>query len=253
MSRTIFRYLPAALLAAALTAGPVGAPRAETPAKAPAEGRVVVELYTSQGCNSCPPADALLGRLAQRKDVMALSFHVDYWDYLGWKDPFALRDSTMRQRSYARHFRRGYVYTPQMVIDGRAEVVGTRAGSVEAAIQAARKRGGALAIGFEKDANGAHVAVLPDAAKAEPATVYMVLFDKSHTTDIKRGENGGKSLTYHHVVRAIRKVGRYDGKAVRVPLPIVESAGHEQRDACAVLVQSEETGGILGAAVMALK
>jgi hypothetical protein len=252
MKRAFSTYLPAALLAAALVTGLVtglgGAARAEAPGP-----RVVVELYTSQGCNSCPPADALLGRLAKRKDVLALSFHVDYWDYLGWKDTFALHAATTRQREYARHFHRGYVYTPQMVIDGRAEVVGSRSWSVESAIKKALKRGGDLVVRLEEDKSGAYVAVLPDAPKPEAAAVYMVLFDNAHTTDIKRGENGGKKLTYHNVVRAIRKVGSYDGKAKRLKLPVVENAGHEKRDGCAVLVQSTETGGILGAGVMALK
>jgi len=219
------------------------------------KGPVVVELYTSQGCYSCPPADAHLGKLAKQKNIIALSFHVTYWDYLGWKDPFALKAATKRQRYYSRHFRRGYVYTPQMVIDGQSETVGSRTGSVDRAIRKATRRSDKIAVKFRKDADGKLYAVLParkSSGRAEPATVWMVLFDRSHTTDIRRGENGGKKLTYHNVVRKLTPLGTWNGEGKSVAVPVHQPGADGKRDGCVVIVQSNKTGLILGAALMPL-
>ena len=245
MNATLFKYLRAPALAFAL-AGPFGAPALA------AEDPVVVELFTSQGCNSCPPADVYLGKLAKRKRIIALSFHVDYWDYLGWKDRFALPGSTKRQRAYARQFKRGYVYTPQMVIDGQAEIIGSRIGEIDRAIARASARKDKIAVRLVKGADGKLTAMLParaDGAKAEPATVWMVLIDRKHTTRIKRGENGGKQLTYTHVVRTLRKVGAWAGEKTALELPVDDTLPG-RRDACVVIVQSDKTGRILGAAMM---
>lgn len=219
------------------------------------KGPVVVELYTSQGCHSCPPADAYLGKLAKREGVIALSFHITYWDYLGWRDPFALPAATKRQRSYSRQFRRGYVYTPQMVIDGRAETVGSRSSSVDREIRRAKARDGKIAVTFEKGADGSLKAILPARANGDKpvrATVMMVLFDRAHTTKIKRGENAGKTLTYHNVVRAMRKIGTWDGAAQTIRVPL-HSAGSGGRDGCVIIVQDQKTGHILGAGLMPMK
>jgi hypothetical protein len=234
----------AAVFALALLTGGSSTTLAE---KAP----VVVELYTSQGCSSCPPADAYLGELSKRKNIIALSFHVTYWDYLGWKDRFALKAATTRQRTYSRHFRRGYVYTPQMVIDGRAEVVGSRRRSVDRAIRKAASRGDKISVTFRKGKDGKLLAVLPArkaSGTAERATVWMALFDRSHTTDIRRGENGGKKLTYFHVVRKLTALGNWQGESKSITVP-VQAAG---ADGCVVIVQSNQTGRILGAALMPL-
>lgn len=245
MNRMLFKYLSAPAIAFALLAGFVA------PALA-GESPVVVELFTSQGCNTCPPADAYLGKLAKRKGIIALSFHVTYWDYLGWKDPFGSPKSTKRQRRYARQFKRGYVYTPQMVIDGQTEIVGSRSAQIDRAIARAGERKDKIAVRLVEGADGKVRAMLPAraaSAKIEPATVWMMLIDRSHTTKIKRGENGGKRLTYTHVVRTLRRVGVWRGEKIELELPVTETIPG-RRDACVVLVQSDKSGRILGAALM---
>jgi len=244
----MIRYIPISLAAVVVgLAFLTGGPSATLADKGP----VVVELYTSQGCSSCPPADAYLGKLAKQDNIIALSFHVTYWDYLGWKDPFALKAATKRQRAYSRHFRRGFVYTPQMVIDGQSEVVGSRQFSVDRAIGKATQRTDKITVSLKKGADGKVHAALPmrqASGAAERATVWMVFFDKRHTTDIRRGENGGRKLTYHNVVRKMVRLGSWDGEKKTMALPAAEPG----RDGCAVLVQSDQTGRILGAAVMSL-
>src|SRR5215470_2470293 len=139
------RIIPVLLLAAVIAVGHASATSAQD--KPP----VVLELFTSQGCSSCPPADALLGELAQRPGIVALAFHVDYWDYIGWKDPYASPTNTQRQHDYAVALGLHMVYTPQMVVDGRTDVVGSERGDVETAIGRAAA-GPKLAISIEKDA-----------------------------------------------------------------------------------------------------
>jgi len=225
-----------------------GAVIAATPPAAPAAEPVVVELFTSQGCSSCPPADALLTDLSRREDVLALSFHVNYWDYIGWKDPFASVAATERQRSYTRPFGLSYVYTPQMVIQGRRQMTGSdRRGVLEAVDrEAALPR---LKVEIGGDAGGA-TAVLPARDGAEASTLWAVAFDYAHTTRIERGENGGRTLAYSNVVRDILRIGPWRGEAARVPLPMSELAAG--RDAVALLVQEDNSGAILGAAVLNL-
>ena len=248
----MMRYIPISLAAAVFGLAFLTGGSAPTLAD---KGPVVVELYTSQGCNSCPPADAFLGELAKRENIIALSFHVTYWDYLGWKDRFAFKGATKRQRAYSRHFRRGFVYTPQMVIDGQSEVVGTRQFSVNRAIGKAARRTDKISVTFKKGADGKLHAVLPmrqTSGAAERATVWMVLFDRKHVTDIRRGENGGKKLAYHNVVRKLTSLGSWAGKSKSIALPVHAAGPAGRRDGCAVIVQSNQTGRIIGAAVMPL-
>ncbi|MBE0533333.1 MAG: DUF1223 domain-containing protein [Rhodospirillales bacterium] len=209
---------------------------------------VVVELFTSQGCSSCPPADALLTELSRRDGVLALSFHVNYWDYIGWKDPFASVAATERQRGYTRPFGLSYVYTPQMVIQGRRQMTGSdRRGVLEGiAREADLPR---LKVEIAGDASGA-AAVLPARDGAETSTLWAISFDYAHTTRIERGENGGRTLAYSNVVRDIRRIGSWRGEAAWVPLPMSELAAG--RDAVALLVQADTSGAILGAAVLGL-
>src|SRR6516162_11701198 len=144
---------------------------------------VVLELFTSQGCSSCPPADALLGKLAKRTDVLPLAFHVDYWDYIGWKDPYASKEATDRQYAYGRSLGLNMVYTPQMVIDGSQDVVGSDEGAVIRGIAAGmiRKK---LKLSILRSESGAYRVAIPagDAPRA-PASVYVALFDKAHRTE----------------------------------------------------------------------
>src|SRR5262244_3732178 len=173
------------MLLAAVVAGVIGA-GARAQDKAP----VVVELFSSEGCSSCPPADALLGELAQRPGIVALAFHVDYWDYIGWKDPYASPANTQRQHDYAAALRLHMVYTPQMVVDGRTDVVGSERADVEAAIGKAAAQP-KLAVAIEKDGAGYRVVIPAAAAPAGgPATVWLAFFDSEKETRVARGENG---------------------------------------------------------------
>jgi len=215
---------------------------------------VVVELFTSQGCSSCPPADRLLGELARRPDVLALSFAVDYWDYIGWKDPFASPAHTERQRAYGRTLGRRVVYTPQMVVDGADEAVGSARANVEARIAAAAARGGKLILRFAQDESGRNRILIPARtphipSAAIPATVWLVLYDREHVTAVKRGENAGATLVNHNVVRELRRLGQWTGAATELPFDIAPGAAG---DGCAVIVQAGLTGPILGAAAMPL-
>jgi hypothetical protein len=217
----------------------------------PAQSRdlTVVELFTSQGCSSCPPADAFLGELAKRDDVLALSFHVDYWDYIGWKDTYASPANTERQRQYARRFGLGYVYTPQMVVQGTAQTTGSDRPSVLNSIAQAKTQ---PHVPVEIRREGDNVSVVLPASDNDPeAAILSVLFDRSNPTDIRRGENSGRKISYSNVVRKMKVIGAWRGDAMTVPLPVSE-IDSEGRDACAIIVQSLRTGMILGAAVLDL-
>jgi len=207
---------------------------------------VVVELFTSQGCNSCPPADAFLGELAARPDVLALGLHVDYWDYIGWKDPFAQRAHTERQRSYSRVLHQRYVYTPQMVIDGMLQGVGSDQATINRLIDKARKVGASgptLAVNGSGPKRVVHVGA---GKAAGPATVWLVFFDSKRETKVKAGENSGQRLANYNVVRTMTAVGTWTGSAIDIPVDL--DAIDADCDGAAVIVQSDETGPILAAA-----
>ncbi len=231
------------LLAAGVAAG-VGAAAGRAQDKAP----VVVELFTSEGCSSCPPADALLGELAQRPDVVPLAFHVDYWDYIGWKDPYASPANTQRQHDYAAALGLHMVYTPQMVVDGRTDVVGSERGDVEAAIGKAAA-GPKLAVSIEKDGAGYRVLIPAGAAPAGGATVWLALFDREQATRVARGENGGRTLKEYNIVHEWRRLATWDGSALSLPLAM---PAKPDQDGCAIIVQSDPVGPVLGAALMKL-
>jgi hypothetical protein len=177
---------------------------------------VLVELFTSQGCSSCPPADALLGELAQRRDVVALAFHVTYWDRLGWKDSFAAEAWTDRQRGYAALVGTHGVYTPQMVVGGRLDVVGSDRRRVLAAVDLARSRAPAAAITFDDHGR----AQLPTVSLGRPARLLRADFTDLAEVDIGRGENAGRTIAYHRVVRALADVGPWDGQARSLEVPV---------------------------------
>lgn len=232
------------LLAFVLTATLLGlAPR--TMAAEEAAAPVVVELFTSQGCSSCPPADALLRDLAAREDVIALSHHVDYWDYIGWEDPFARPEATERQRAYSRALQLSFIYTPQMVIDGRFDVVGSRRGQVISTIGISGGEGKPAAV--EIDPARGLIVVAAGARPAQPCSVYLAFYDKSHETAVERGENHGRELVNANVVRSFEKIGTYDGARLELEADFAaaEAAG---RGGAAVLVQEASNGRIVGAA-----
>ena len=200
---------------------------------------VLVELFTSQGCSSCPPADAFLGELAARQDVVALSFHVDYWNYIGWKDPFATSWATQRQREYGRTLGQRYVYTPEIVVDGAAHAAGSDRDEVERLIAEAEARPGPV---VEAERNADEIRIRIGAGKGE-GTVWLVRFDPEHVTRIERGENGGRTLRNFNVVRGMTKLGTWSGE----PLDLRAEPGPV---GCAVIVQDEGSGKVAGAAVV---
>jgi hypothetical protein len=205
----------------------------------------VVELFTSQGCSACPPADALLGEIARQPDILALSEHVDYWDYLGWHDPYAMASMTVRQRAYARSLGLKYVYTPQVVVQGLLQAAGTDRAAVLKAIAEAP----ATTVDLDLAWNGpGRLAVRLGKAppEARPSDIWFVLFDRTRTTRIGTGENSGRQLVNHHVVREFRHVAAWDGQpgevVVAVPAMDPQAAG------CAVIVQAMDGGPVHGAA-----
>lgn len=222
----------AALLAPTLLAGPATGASPAQPA--------VVELFTSQGCSSCPPANAAVASIADRPDVLALSFGVTYWDKLGWADTFGHPAFTNRQWVYARHFKRDQVYTPQVVVNGRVHSVGNRRALLEQLIREHDRKGGPL-VSLADDA----VLVPAAAAPAGGAYVWMVRYDpRTVQVPVRRGENGGKTLPHRNVVRELVMVGPWNGAERRYALPAPTQAGLRT----AVLVQAVGSGHILAAA-----
>jgi hypothetical protein len=202
------------------------------------ERPIVVELFTSEGCSSCPPADALLAELADRPDILALSFHVDYWDGLGWKDPFSSREATQRQERYKTLLDLATVYTPQIVVDGRWQAVGSDRDAVERALDAARRDHANLPIALTVDRSKAQIK-LSAVGDSVPASVLLIGFDRRHVDKVKGGENGGRTLAHADVVRGVDEVG----SAKEIVTPI-----RWQCDRVAAIVQAKD-GRILGVAV----
>jgi hypothetical protein len=199
---------------------------------------VVVELFTSQSCSSCPPADALLGELAQRGDVVALGFHISYWDGLGWKDPFSSQSSTDRQRAYARLFNLGQVYTPQMVIDGAHEMVGSDRNEVLAAVRDARPETIAP-VTFAADRRSVAIG-----AGNGRGNVLLVRFAQKRTTRVAGGENARRTLQDANGVEMLASLGSWNGFALSFAIePPADGEG------VAVLVQAPN-GQMLGAAAL---
>lgn len=220
----------------AIVLGSTSAAAAVPVATAPS---VVVELFTSQGCSSCPPADALLSAMAERDDVISLSFHVDYWDRLGWEDPFSLHASTERQHAYAAAWSSTEIYTPQMVVNGRTGVVGSRPDAVATAMSDAV---GGLTVPVSLSVSAGQVQIrAPDLPAG--AMVWLVGFQDGQETRVLRGENAGETIVNRHNVLALAPVELDGAGFAIVPAP--------PGDGVAVLVQTGD-GTILGAAQMPL-
>jgi hypothetical protein len=212
-------------------------------AMAQAETRpAVVELFTSQGCSSCPPADAFLGELARRGDVIALAYHVDYWDNLGWKDPFASPAATQRQRLYGRALGLSGIYTPQMVVDGHIDAVGSDRASVKAAL-AGTRQGPEIRL---DPANGKLTVSVSAQKGAAAAEVILVAYAEEAQTKVQRGENAGRSLTEYAIVQGVYPLGRWSGEAASYSIDLSTLASGATH--AAVLVQTPGPGAIIGAA-----
>lgn len=212
-------------------------------ASAAEKSGVVVELFTSQGCSSCPPADAYLGELARRPDVVALSFHVDYWDHLGWRDPYARPGNSKRQRSYVTALGARYVYTPQMVVDGSFQDVGSNRQRIEYLIgKAARQRAAAPPIAL--DGRELALGAAPAALEGEVG-VWLFFYERARQNDVSNGENKGRHMRTTNVVRAVQSLGIYAGKARSVAIDM--STVPAECDGVAVLLQQTGPGRIIAA------
>jgi len=219
--------------AALIVALPIAAQAATT------EPLVVVELFTSQGCSSCPPADAYLSELSRsRSDVLPLAFHVTYWNNLGWKDPFSFDAATQRQATHAARFGDGS-YTPEIVIDGRHGLVGSDRNSAEAAIADEKKVSAVNApLSATKADKGISITV---GAGGGNARVVLVGYDAEHRTSVGRGENSGRTLTESNVVRSIQLVGQWTGA------PLELNTAMPAGEKVAVILEAPD-GSIVGAA-----
>jgi hypothetical protein len=229
-----------AALAVAVAGGLAGCPALAQPAPT-----TVLELFTSQGCKSCPAADALFAQYAKRPDVLALTFNVDYWDYLGWKDTLASPDHSDRQRQYAVASGDGHIYTPQVVVDGRTHVVGSDPRQVDKAIVA---NAGSLTVPLTLSASTDAVTVTV-AGATQPdlphATLWLVMYNPSVTVPVDKGENGGKSLTYTNVVRKLRPIAMWKGSLMTVDIPMSELM-RSKAIRGAVILQVDRGDGRLG-------
>jgi hypothetical protein len=223
-----------------------------------ADPRAVVELFTSQGCSSCPPADKVIGELAKDPTVIALSMPIDYWDYLGWKDTLADARFTARQRAYSKMRGDREVYTPQAVINGSAHVIGSDRAGIENAIGATSKAEGVMSVPVTMTQTGNKLTVSVAASDKVPAAmhgeVWICAISKAVPISILRGENHGRDLTYYNVVRNLMKLGDWNGSPGSWTVPI-ESVEQEGVDGAVVYVQDgsgERPGPMLGAAYTSL-
>ena len=222
-----------------------------------ADPRAVVELFTSQGCSSCPPADQIIGELARDPDVIALSMPIDYWDYLGWKDTLADARFSARQKAYSHMRGDRDVYTPQVIVNGSANVIGSDRAGIDGAIQDTRKASGVMSVPVTMTLSGKQITVAVAASKT-PASgrgeVWICSVSKAVPISIGRGENRGREVTYYNVVRNILKVGDWNGSSASWTVPL-ENISREGVDAAVVYIQDgnrEKPGAMLGAAYTSL-
>lgn len=221
------------------------------------EPRAVIELFTSQGCSSCPPADKLVGELSQDSSIVAVTLPVDYWDYLGWKDTLALHGHSKRQRAYAEARGDREVYTPQVVVNGVVHVLGSDRAAIDNAIAQTRHTATPLTVPVTLAVTGDKVTVnVPASGIHHSAEVWLCPFASKAKVKIERGENRGHTFTYYNVVRRWVKLGDWNGKAETFSVPVADVAkGEADIDHVAVFVQSgaaSKPGVMLGAATASL-
>lgn len=212
----------------------------------------VVELFTSQGCSSCPPADAAFRKLVNQGDVIALAYHVDYWNYLGWADTLSSKENTERQYGYAKTMGRSNVYTPQAIVNGRDHLAGADLNGINTKIDTYSSEGNGLTVPISAAMRGDELEIKIGAGQGK-ANVVMVYFDKEKTIDVEKGENSGQKISYLHSVTNVETVGMWDGKATSLTLP-ASVLQRPQLEGCAILLQSATADGdpaaILGATVV---
>jgi hypothetical protein len=237
---TLTRRKALGLAAASLTA-----PYFASPASA-ATAPVLVELFTSQGCSSCPPADKLAGELIGQPGVTVVSLNVDYWDYLGWRDTLAKPEYTQRQMAYAHSRGDNDVYTPQMVVNGSFHAVGSNRSAVETAIANARRSAPAVALQIRATDNDI-IIDMPNGDSASDATLWVMSIAPAVNVKIERGENAGSTITYYNVVRKLASVGSWNGSASTIKLPRKGIISGDCKGCIAVL-QKKHVGPVLGLA-----
>ena len=239
MTYTLTRRNALALGAAAMFAKPVFAA-----SKRP----VIVELFTSQGCSSCPPADAYFKVLKKESDVVALSYHVDYWDYLGWRDTLGSAEFSQRQYDYAKSRGDKNVYTPQMIINGGNHFVGSQRSKVAGAIDSARDEDTGRWVDIATSDNNTDVMInIPEGEPMKEATLWLMAFAPSVSTEIKKGENAGSTVDYYNVVRKMVPAGMWHGDAAKIVLP-KSSVIPEDCKGWVALLQEGKVGRVIGAA-----
>ena len=220
--------------------GLAGAVAADSPAPPPQA--VVVELFTSQGCSSCPPADGLLAQLADHDGVIALALHVDYWDYIGWKDKFGKAQFTQRQKAYARAEDSRTIYTPQMIVDGTERVEGFRPMRVADLIHDHRMHPGPVRLDLMREGDALHIKAVAEHPLKRKTMVQLVRYIPSSTVTIGRGENAGRTMTYRNIVTSWRKLADWDGAS-----PLSLDAQTKGQEPIVVIVQDVGPGPILAA------
>ncbi len=209
------------------------------------DSRIVVELYTSQGCSSCPPADALLAKMASDPEILALALHVDYWDYLGWTDQFADPSFTLRQKAYAQVAGDRMIYTPQAVINGQHREVGSDAAALMAAVMHEMQEPAQVSMQVTRDGAQAQVAASAQGPISGPVEIQLVRFLPEKNVEIGHGENAGLTVKYVNIVTSWTVVGAWDGAApLQMTIPLAGS------DRAAVVLQAAGMGAILSAAVV---
>ncbi|AJY47821.1 DUF1223 domain-containing protein [Martelella endophytica] len=215
----------------------------------------VIELFTSQGCSSCPPADKAAATLVDEGDVIVLAYHVDYWNYLGWTDQMSSPENTKRQYDYGAAMGRSGVYTPQAVLNGRSEMVGTSSTKLHQSLEAMKAKGDGLSVPIDIGMEGDEVQINIGAGSGK-ADVLVVYFNSRQQVEIKDGENKGKTIDYRNIVTDVQTVGMWHGEAKSIALParVLEP---KKSDGCAILLQSTDARGnpgpILGATLMTAK
>ena len=205
--------------------------------------KAVVELFTSQGCHSCPPADKVIGEFTQTNEILGIGIHVDYWDYLGWKDQFASKSNTQRQYDYAKSLQERQVYTPQAVINGQTHEVGSRKSRIEGLINQLQKSGNGLTVAMNVSISGDTLNIaVPNEADARDATLYLFSMSSKESVEIANGENGGKTLQYHHILRSIQPIGMVKANGLSINFPISELK-KDGNDCYALILQKMDPRG----------
>ncbi|MEX3314948.1 DUF1223 domain-containing protein [Sulfitobacter sp. PS-8MA] len=199
---------------------------------------VVVELFTSQGCSACPEADAMLAELAPRDDIIALALHVDYWDYIGWKDPFGDPAHAERQRAYAAVGGRRSVFTPELIVQGQTDIMGAKPMKLMEAIEQHAQTAPTVALEIARTGAALQIRAEPLGADVGPATVHLLRYSPEEQTKVTRGENAGRMMTHANIVHGWTVLGSWDGAT---PLALQAEAPGEAP--VVVLIQEQEAGG----------